>query len=300
MVNESVGWGDARLYTKAEYAALFQALLQETRLPRLRRRRCVRCHALNDHRGDDPSVAGAAVRQYLAVAVQAREFFAEPMYVVDISRWPQDNLKPSEPATALSLRGCASGGLIHTTPSRCHQRAAPARSARWKPGPTAGCSRQTSSSSGCSRSPLRSDSTPGLRTTRAGIAGSALLFVSGIGLLLAAVFPLREDAAGITYDPAGHIVAGLAFFVTSAVGLIVLSRPLARDPRWRSLALYTRMAGAVSVAGFVVMGVLVMPDDAPLHDWAGLAQRLLILVALFPCRIVLSLRLLQVESGERT
>jgi hypothetical protein len=79
----------------------------------------------------------------------------------------------------------------------------------------------------------------------------------------------------------------------------VLSRRLARDPRWQSLALYMRMAGAVSVVGFVVMGVLVMPDDAPLHDWAGLAQRLLILV-LFPCRIVLSLRLLQVESGERT
>jgi len=42
------------------------------------------------------------------------------------------------------------------------------------------------------------------------------------------------------------------------------------------------------------------PSEAPLHDWAGLAQRLLILVVLFPCRIVLSLRLLQVESGERT
>jgi hypothetical membrane protein len=140
----------------------------------------------------------------------------------------------------------------------------------------------------------------GLRTTRAGILGPALLFVSGIGLLLAAVFPLREDAAGITYDPGGHIVAGLAFFVSSAVGLIVLSRRLARDPRWQSIATYTRMAGAVSVVGFVVMGALVMPDDAPLHEWAGLAQRLLILVVLFPFRVVLSLRLLQVASGERT
>ena len=139
----------------------------------------------------------------------------------------------------------------------------------------------------------------GVRTTRVGIVGPALLFVSGIGLLLAAVFPLREDAAGVTYDPGGHIVAGLAFFVTSAVGLIVLSRRLARDPRWRSLALYTRAAGALSVAGFVVMGVLVMPDDAPLHDWAGLAQRALILVVLFPCRILLSMRLLQVAGGRR-
>jgi hypothetical protein len=60
------------------------------------------------------------------------------------------------------------------------------------------------------------------------------------------------------------------------------------------------VAGAVSVVGFVVMGAIVMPDDAPLHEWAGLAQRLLILVVLFPSRIVLSLRLLQVARGERT
>lgn len=125
----------------------------------------------------------------------------------------------------------------------------------------------------------------GLRPTRAGIAGPALLAVSGVGLLLAAIFPLREDAAGVTYDPGGHIVADVVFFLTSALGLIVLSRRLARDPRWRSLATHTPVAGAVALAGFVVAGRFVMPDDAPLHDWVGLAQRLLILLAVFPCRI---------------
>jgi hypothetical membrane protein len=139
----------------------------------------------------------------------------------------------------------------------------------------------------------------GVRPTRTGIAGPAALFVSGIGLLLAAIFPLREDAAGVTYDPGGHFVAGVVFFLTSAVGLIAVSRRLARDPRWRSLATYTLTAGAVALAGFVVLGALVMPDDAPLHDWAGLAQRALIIIVLFPCRIVLSLRLLQVASGRR-
>jgi len=139
----------------------------------------------------------------------------------------------------------------------------------------------------------------GVRPTRTGIAGPAALFVSGIGLLLAAIFPLREDAAGVTYDPGGHFVAGVVFFLTSAVGLIAVSRRLARDPRWRSLATYTLTAGAVALAGFVVLGTLVMPDDAPLHDWAGLAQRALIIIVLFPCRIVLSLRLLLVASGRR-
>jgi hypothetical membrane protein len=139
----------------------------------------------------------------------------------------------------------------------------------------------------------------GVRRSRAGVVGPALLFVSGIGLLLAAIFPLREDAAGLTYDPGGHAVAGVMFFLSSAVGLIAVSRRLAGDPRWRHIATYTLGAGLVALAGFVVMGVLAIPDDAPLHDWAGLAQRVVILVVLFPTRIVLSLQLLKVARGQQ-
>ncbi len=49
----------------------------------------------------------------------------------------------------------------------------------------------------------------GLRPTRTGIVGPALLTVSGIGLLLSAAVPLREDAAGDTYFPLGHIIGGV-------------------------------------------------------------------------------------------
>ncbi|WP_328991479.1 DUF998 domain-containing protein [Kribbella sp. NBC_01245] len=139
----------------------------------------------------------------------------------------------------------------------------------------------------------------GLRPTRAGVAGPTLLFLSGIGLLLAAIFPLREDAAGATYDPGGHIVAGFMFFMTSAAGLIVVSRRVARDPKWRSLAMYSLVTGIVAFTGFLAGGGLVMPDDAPLHDWAGLYQRVLVVAVLFPCRILLSVRLLQVAAGRR-
>ncbi|TCO34544.1 putative membrane protein [Kribbella steppae] len=132
----------------------------------------------------------------------------------------------------------------------------------------------------------------GLQPTRAGIAGPALLFLSGIGCLLAATFPLRQDAAGVTYDPGGHIVAGFLFFMTSAVGLIVVSRRLAHDPRWRSLATYSLVTGIVALVGFLAGGGLVMPDGAPLHDWAGLYQRVLVVAVVFPCRILLSIRLL--------
>jgi hypothetical membrane protein len=139
----------------------------------------------------------------------------------------------------------------------------------------------------------------GLRRTRFGLLGPALLCTSGIGLLLAAAFPLKEDAAGVTYDPGGHMIAGFTFFLTSAVGLIAVSRRLARDPGWRNLARYSLAAGVIGLLGFVAMGVLVMADDAPLHEWAGLAQRALIILVLFPCRVVLSLRLRQVVSGRR-
>jgi hypothetical protein len=40
---------------------------------------------------------------------------------------------------------------------------------------------------------------------------------------------------------------------------------------------------------------LVLPDDAPFHDIAGLVQRALVLLILFPCRIVLSLQLLRLH-----
>jgi hypothetical membrane protein len=137
----------------------------------------------------------------------------------------------------------------------------------------------------------------GIRPTRAGIVGPALFFVSGIGLVLAAVFPLEEDAAGVTYDPGGHFVAGVMFFGTSAAALITVSRRLARDPRWQGLAIYVRVCGLLAVAGFVLLGVLAVPDDAPLHDWAGLAQRAVLLGILFPARIVIALRLSKVAAS---
>ena len=135
----------------------------------------------------------------------------------------------------------------------------------------------------------------GVRPTPRGFAGPALLAVSGVGALLAAAFPLREDAAGVTYDPGGHFVSGVTFFLSSAVGLVLLSRRLSADNRWRGLAGYTLACGVAAVAGFVVLGGLAIPDGAPLHDWAGLAQRIVVLGVLFPCRVVLAARLLRLS-----
>jgi hypothetical membrane protein len=137
----------------------------------------------------------------------------------------------------------------------------------------------------------------GLPVTRAGIVGPAFLVVSGFALLWAAAFP--PEVTGVAYEPGAHVVGGFTFFLTSALGLVVVSRRLARDPRWQSIATYTLVAGIVASAGFVLGAALVVRDAAPLHDWAGLYQRLIVLAVIFPCRLVLSLRLLQVARERR-
>ena len=139
----------------------------------------------------------------------------------------------------------------------------------------------------------------GMQPSRRGIVGPALLAVSGVALLLAAAFPLRQDAAGRVYDPGGHIVAGSAFFAASAVGLVILSRRIAADPAWSGLARWTLAAGLTCVVGFVVMRFVAIPEEAPLHEWVGLLQRATILLALFPMRAALSLRLLQLGRRPR-
>jgi hypothetical membrane protein len=139
----------------------------------------------------------------------------------------------------------------------------------------------------------------GLRASRWGEVGPALLGLSGVAAVLAAVFPLRQDVAGVVYDPGGHVVAGTTFFAASALGLIVLSRRVAADPAWRGLAGWTVAAGVLCVVAFVIIGRFAIPDDAPLHDWAGLLQRSVLLV-LFPMRIALSWRLLRVAGSPAT
>lgn len=133
-------------------------------------------------------------------------------------------------------------------------------------------------------------------SSKAGVVGSALFLVSGLGLLMAAAFPLREDAAGVTYDPGGHFVAGMTFFTSSAIALVVISFALAKRAEFRRLAMPVRVAGILMLVSNPVMGILVIPDDAPLHEWAGLAQRVIVLGLLFPARLALSYRLLRMVA----
>ena len=131
----------------------------------------------------------------------------------------------------------------------------------------------------------------GLDRTRYGVVGPALLAWAATGLFIAAAIPLRADAAGQIYDRGGQFLGGVTFFLGTALAQLVLSRRLAKDPHFRSLTAYAVVCGTAALVGFVVMARFAMPDDAPLHDVAGVIQRVVLLVVTFPCLIALALRL---------
>ena len=131
----------------------------------------------------------------------------------------------------------------------------------------------------------------GVASSRLGWVGPTLFSVAGAGLFVAATFSLARDETGAIYDPNFHQVGGMMFFGGTALGLVAMSRRLARDPRWRNLSRYTLGAGIASIAGGVVINALANSDDAPLHGEAGLIQRVIVLAFIFPALITLGHRL---------
>ena len=131
----------------------------------------------------------------------------------------------------------------------------------------------------------------GMRSGPRGALAFPLLLTSAVGIVLAGVFSWTGDPRTQLVEPVAHVVAALMTFLGAGAGLVALARRMADDPAWRGLSAYTRACGMVMLALFPVMGFLAMPPGAPLHEVAGLLQRL-VLLAWFPCVVVLSLRLL--------
>jgi Protein of unknown function (DUF998) len=135
----------------------------------------------------------------------------------------------------------------------------------------------------------------GLRTR---IAAAAVLWWA-VGLLMAELFPLRENADGQTYDPTElHQPNGAVFFLSTWVGLAILSWCLRSDRRWRDLVPYTMITSVALGVLFGVLAALAIPDSGPLHPWAGLLQRL-VLAVWFPSLVVLAARLRKVARAAK-
>jgi hypothetical protein len=109
------------------------------------------------------------------------------------------------------------------------------------------------------------------------------------------LFPATDATGAVKEDRVLHIVAFPMTFMGAEIGLIVMSRRMARDLRWRSLATYALTTG-IAVLVLILAGAgLVRSQGAPLHPWWGLFQWILLAVW-FPCTVVLALRLLRDES----
>ena len=127
-----------------------------------------------------------------------------------------------------------------------------------------------------------------VHSTPLGRLGVGLLMLSGVGVVLAGVFPWRMIDGVPTETPA-HVVGAITAFASSGLGLVLFSRRMRRDAHWQHLARYTMVTGVLVLILFVTIGFFAIDDGTPLHAWAGLLQRTLCAVW-FACLIALSNR----------
>ena len=135
----------------------------------------------------------------------------------------------------------------------------------------------------------------GVQPTRRGVVGVGLLALGGLGLICSGIFPWRM-VDGVLTETAPHVFGAVAVFTATGFGLIVFSRRMTADPRWRDLATYTMATGIAVLVMFIAVGFFAIDERAPLHAWAGLLQRILCAVW-FACLIVLALRLRSGRPG---
>jgi hypothetical protein len=130
--------------------------------------------------------------------------------------------------------------------------------------------------------------------TRFGVAGIVLLVLSAMGLMFGGWFPWIMDN-GIPRETPGHVVGAITFFAAASIALLSLSRRLRADPLWRDLSGIVSTAGALMLMLFVLLGAFAIDEGTPLHPWAGLLQRVVVLIW-FGCLIALSTRLRRIAK----
>jgi hypothetical protein len=101
--------------------------------------------------------------------------------------------------------------------------------------------------------------------------GLVALGVFGLGLLVAAAFPIDPEGAAATLAGNVHQINGPIAFLGLIVGANLASRGLKDDPRWRSIYRPAFILALLMIPLFIAGGVAAAREAG-----AGLAQRILI------------------------
>lgn len=107
--------------------------------------------------------------------------------------------------------------------------------------------------------------------------GAHLLILTGLGLIAAGTFSWKM-VDGVPTETPAHVVGAIVTFVSLSIGLLSLSRRLRRDPAWSDLANYTLLTALVVFALFLTVAFYAIDEGTPLHPWAGIVQRILVIV----------------------
>jgi hypothetical membrane protein len=135
-----------------------------------------------------------------------------------------------------------------------------------------------------------------IRRTRFGLVGIGLLLASSIGLFMAGLFPWI-NVNGVPTETPQHVVAAVLTFFCAGTGLVVLSRRMTADSRWHDLATYVLGTGVAVLLLFIVVGGFAIDEGAPFHRWAGLLQRVMVVVW-FVCLLVMARRVLHLARKD--
>lgn len=135
-----------------------------------------------------------------------------------------------------------------------------------------------------------------IQPTRSGPAGILLSLLSCLGFYVAGLFPWI-DVNGVPTETQEHIVGAILVFIGASTGLVALSRRMAVDPRWHDRSAYVLWTGIVMLVLFIVVGGFAIGEGTPFHPWAGLLQRVLVVVW-FACILVTARRALRLARPD--
>lgn len=130
----------------------------------------------------------------------------------------------------------------------------------------------------------------GLRRSTKGswgsLAGSILVGLFGLGVLLDAAFPIDPGGQMTTAAGTVHLMAALVAFVCMVLAMFVFSRTFKQSARWRSLRSVSLVLALMALAAFF------LPSNG---EWAGLFQRIFVGVVI-SWMVIVAIRLRSMGS----